>query len=131
MKKHLNNFPEHSISIESYNDLLNPCYDSILQFGDRVLVAKTNWKGGVEAAVYGFAEDPREGLSSIECRLELLKISDEVFTDAGHAMEWCIRNAHRDMGGGSLRGAFARSGKTSVCRIYTYPTRLWANDRVS
>ena len=40
MKKHLNNFPEHSISIESYNDLLNPCYDSILQFGDRVLVAK-------------------------------------------------------------------------------------------
>ena len=31
MKKHLNNFPEHSISIESYNDLLNPCYDSILQ----------------------------------------------------------------------------------------------------
>ena len=72
MKKHLNNFPEHSISIESYNDLLNPCYDSILRFGDRVLVAKTNWKGGVEAAVYGFAEDPKEGLSSIECRLELL-----------------------------------------------------------
>jgi hypothetical protein len=48
----------------------------------------------VEAAVYGFAEDPKEGLSSIECRLELLKISDEVYTDAGHAMEWCIRNAH-------------------------------------
>ena len=50
MKKHLNNFPEHSISIESYYDLLSPCNDSILQFGDRVLVAKTNWKGGVEAA---------------------------------------------------------------------------------
>ena len=46
MKKHLNNFPEHSISIESYYDLLSPCNDSILQFGDRVLVAKTNWKGG-------------------------------------------------------------------------------------
>jgi len=44
MKKHLNNFPEHSISIESYYDLLSPCNDSILQFGDRVLVAKTNWK---------------------------------------------------------------------------------------
>ena len=86
MKKHLNNFPEHSISIESYYDLLSPCNDSILQFGDRVLVAKTNWKGGVE--------DPKEGLSSIECRLELLKISDEVFSDAGHAIEWCIRNAH-------------------------------------
>ena len=94
MKKHLNNFPEHSISIESYYDRLSPCYDSILQFGDRVLVAKTNWKGGVEAAVYGFAEDPKEGLSSIECRLELLKVSDETYEDAGHAIEWCIQNAH-------------------------------------
>ena len=28
MKKHLNNFPEHSISIESYYDLLSPCNDS-------------------------------------------------------------------------------------------------------
>ena len=28
MKKHLNNFPEHSISIESYYDLLSPCNDT-------------------------------------------------------------------------------------------------------
>ena len=45
MKKHLNNFPEHSISIESYYDLLSPCNDSILQFGDRVLVAKNELEG--------------------------------------------------------------------------------------
>ena len=43
---------------------------------------------------YGFVEDPEEGWSPIECRLELLKISDETYTDAGHAIEWCIRNAH-------------------------------------
>ena len=79
---------------ESYYDRLSPCNDSIMQFGDRVLVAKTNWKGSVEAAVYGFAEDPKEGLSEIECRLELLKISDETYADAGHAIEWCIKNAH-------------------------------------
>lgn len=94
MKKHLIDFPENNISIESFYERLRPCYDSIMQFGDRVLVAKTNWKGGVEAAVYGFAEAPKEGLSPIECRLELLKISDETYTDAGHAIEWCIRNAH-------------------------------------
>lgn len=94
MKKHLNNFPEHSISIEGFYDRLSPCYDSIMQFGDRVLVAKMNWKGRVEAAVYGFAEDPKEGLSPIECRLELLKVSDETYEDAGHAIEWCIQNAH-------------------------------------
>lgn len=63
-------------------------------FGDRVLVAQMNWNGMLEGAVYGFVEDPEEGWSPIECRLELLKISDETYTDAGHAIEWCIKNAH-------------------------------------
>ena len=94
MKKHLIDFPENNISIESFYDRLRPCYDSIMQFGDRVLVAQMNWNGMLEGAVYGFVEDPEEGWSPIECRLELLKISDETYTDAGHAIEWCIRNAH-------------------------------------
>ena len=42
MKKHLINFPENNISIESFYDRLRPCYDSIMQFGDRVLVAQMN-----------------------------------------------------------------------------------------
>ena len=87
-------FPENNISIESFYDRLRPCYDSIMQFGDRVLVAQMNWNGMLEGAVYGFVEDPEEGWSPIECRLELLKISDETYTDAGHAIEWCIKNAH-------------------------------------
>ena len=74
--------------------IIRPCYDSIMQFGDRVLVAQMNWNGMLEGAVYGFVEDPEEGWSPIECRLELLKISDETYTDAGHAIEWCIKNAH-------------------------------------
>lgn len=94
MKKHLINFPEDNISIESFYERLRPCYDSIMQFGDRVLVAQMNWNGMLEGAVYGFVEDPEEGWSPIECRLELLKISDETYTDAGHAIEWCIKNAH-------------------------------------
>ena len=83
-----------SLCIESFYDRLRPCYDSIMQFGDRVLVAQMNWNGMLEGAVYGFVEDPEEGWSPIECRLELLKISDETYTDAGHAIEWCIKNAH-------------------------------------
>ena len=94
MKKHLIDFPENNISIESFYDRLRPCYDSIMQFSDRVLVAQMNWNGMLEGAVYGFVEDPEEGWSPIECRLELLKISDETYTDAGHAIEWCNRNAH-------------------------------------
>ena len=31
MKKHLINFPENNISIESFYDRLRPCYDSIMQ----------------------------------------------------------------------------------------------------
>jgi len=60
MKKHLIDFPENSISIESFYDRLRPCYDSIMQFGDRVLVARMNWNGMLEGAVYGFVEDPEE-----------------------------------------------------------------------
>ena len=91
---HLIDFPENNISIEGFYDRLRPCYDSIMQFGDRDLVAQMNWNGMLEGAVYGFVEDPEEGWSPIECRLELLKISDETYTDAGYAIEWCIKNAH-------------------------------------
>lgn len=46
MKKHLIDFPENNISIESFYDRLRPCYDSIMQFSDRVLVAQMNWHAG-------------------------------------------------------------------------------------
>ena len=72
MKKHLIDFPENNISIESFYDRLRPCYDSIMQFSDRVLVAQMNWNG----AVYGFVEDPEEGWSPIECRLRDLNPHD-------------------------------------------------------
>ena len=66
--------------------------------------AQMNWNGMLEGAVYGFVEDPEEGWSPIECRLELLKISDETYTDAGYAIEWCIKNTLRN-GQGSF-GSF-------------------------
>ena len=60
----------------------------------RLIVSGSDGNIQLEGAVYGFVEDPEEGWSPIECRLELLKISDETYTDAGHAIEWCIKNAH-------------------------------------
>ena len=38
--------------------------------------------------------DPEEDFSAEECRLELLKVAKQTFVDAGHAIEWCIKNAH-------------------------------------
>lgn len=60
MKKHLIDFPENNISIESFYDRLRPCYDSIMQFGDRVLVAQMNWNGMLEGAVYGLWKTQRK-----------------------------------------------------------------------
>ena len=45
MKKNLIDFPENNISIESFYETLRPCYDAIMQYKDRVLVAKMNWNG--------------------------------------------------------------------------------------
>ena len=130
MKKHLIDFPEDNISIESFYDRLRPCYDSIMQFSDRVLVAQMNWNGMLEGAVYGFVEDPEEGWSPIECRLELLKISDETYTDAGHAIEWCIKNAHCKRAE-LLRGLLLVVADFSSVEIHINPTKRGVYDRAA
>lgn len=69
-------FPK-SICMESFSTRLRPCYDCMMRFGDRVLIAQMNWQGGTEAAVYGFVDDPGEWFSADECRLELLKVASK------------------------------------------------------
>nr|DAR31392.1 MAG TPA: Nucleotide modification associated domain 4 [Caudoviricetes sp.] len=93
MKKQWINFPK-STCMEIFCGRLKPCHDSMMRFGDRVLIAQMNWQGETEAAVYGFVDDPEEDFSAEECRLELLKVARQTFADAGHAIEWCIKNAH-------------------------------------
>ena len=61
-------------------------YGAVLRYGDKVLVTDIAWKG-FAAAVYEFVESPEEdGLADIECRLNLLEMTDEVFEDGGHAI---------------------------------------------
>ncbi len=63
---------------------------AVLKYDGRVLVAGLSWKG-FEAAVYEFIETPEEtGLGDIECRLNLVEASSEVYEDGGHAMAWCM-----------------------------------------
>lgn len=93
MEKQLIDFPK-STCMEIFCGCLKPCHDCMMRFGDRVLIAQTNWQGGTEAAVYGFVDDPEEWFSADECRLELLKVAKQTFEDAGHAIECCIKNAH-------------------------------------
>lgn len=63
---------------------------AVLKYDDKVLVTGMSWKG-FEAAVYEFIETPEEtGLGDIECRLNLIETSKEVYKDGGHAMAWCM-----------------------------------------
>ena len=49
------------------------------------------YAGGNTAAIYEFIETPEEtGLGDIECRLNLIEISEEGFEDAGHAAAWAF-----------------------------------------
>ena len=59
---------------------------AVLKMGDKVLVTDHAWKGFI-AGVYEFIETPEEtGYSYIECRLNLISISTQLFEDDGHAI---------------------------------------------
>ena len=67
--------------------------EASLQYGDKVLVARMNyWKGDYEAEIYEFVDEPRDGFDRIECRLALIRKSEERFEDGGHAMQWALQN---------------------------------------
>ena len=45
----------------------------------------------LKMGVYEFVDTPEEtGLDEIECRLNLTAMSQEVFEDGGHAIEWAM-----------------------------------------
>lgn len=63
---------------------------AVLRMGDRVLVTDHGWKGFI-AGVYEFIETEEEtGLGYIECRLNLIAMSGELFEDGGHAIAWAM-----------------------------------------
>lgn len=63
---------------------------AVLRMGDKVLVTDIAWKGFI-AGVYEFIETPEEtGYSYIECRLNLICMSEELFEDGGHAIAWAL-----------------------------------------
>jgi len=65
---------------------------AVLKMGDKVLVTDIAWKGFI-AAVYEFIETPEEtGYGYIECRLNLIAMSGDLFEDGGHAIAWAMNN---------------------------------------
>ena len=78
--------------IKRYEDYTENCVNRYrLPMGDKVLVTDHAWKGFI-AGVYEFIETPEEtGYSYIECRLNLISMSAELFEDGGHAIAWAMQ----------------------------------------
>ena len=63
---------------------------AVLKMDDKVLVTDAARKGFI-AGVYEFVETPEEtGLGYIECRLNLIAMSADLFEDGGLAIAWAM-----------------------------------------
>ena len=81
----------NSTTMEYLMSHLNHSEGAVLKKGERVLIADVSWKGFV-AGVYEMTETPEEtGYGYIECRLDLIAISEELFEDSGSAIEWALK----------------------------------------
>lgn len=67
-----------------------------MQHGDRVIVAAHTWKKdqglGIQGRIYEFIDEPGGEFAAIECRLQLIAQSNELFTDEGSAIAWTMNN---------------------------------------
>lgn len=78
-------------NIEDIGCEMNNCYDALLRMDDKVIFAPMTYSGDYVAAIYELIETPEEtGLCDIECRLNLIEVSEEEFKDAGHAVAWAL-----------------------------------------
>jgi len=81
-------------TIEKLQGEVSCSYGVVMTYGKWVFVADLCYKGGFVAAVYEFVDCTEDGFADIECRLQLVKSETEcMFTDNGHAIEWCMKEA--------------------------------------
>lgn len=80
----------NTTSMENLSMKVSAGEGAVLKYGDRVLVTDIAWRGFI-AGVYEFLETEEEtGLSYVECRLNLIAMSEETFGDGGHAIAWAM-----------------------------------------
>lgn len=67
-----------------------------MRHGDRVIVAAHTWKKehglGVQGRIYEFIDEPGVEFAALECRIQLVAESEELFADEGTAIAWAITN---------------------------------------
>lgn len=81
----------NATTMETLITRLTTSEGAVLKKGERILVADRG-RGGFLAGVYEMTETPEEtGFGYIECRLNLIAMSEEIFEDSGSAMEWALK----------------------------------------
>lgn len=83
---------EFRLPLKTTPEDLACAWDYTVDFGDRVLLAGYFYKGRYEpsyfAAIYQHLDDDL----SCEGDIELIEVSDEFFSDNGHALQWAMMN---------------------------------------
>ncbi len=81
----------NSTTMEDLISNLNHSEGAVLKKGERIFITDLCLKGFI-AGVYEMTETPEEtGYGYIECRLDLITMSEEIFKDSGSAMEWALK----------------------------------------
>ena len=81
----------NSTTMEYLISHLNHSEGAVLRKGERVFITDLCLKGFI-TGVYEMTETPEEtGYGYIECRLDLIAMSEELFEDSGTAIKWALK----------------------------------------
>ena len=82
---------QNATTMETLITRLTTSEGAVLKKGERILVTDRG-RGGFLAGVYEITDTPEEtGFGYIECRLNLIAMSEEIFEDSGSAIEWALK----------------------------------------
>lgn len=65
-------------------------WSTLIDFGNKVLVAGHYYSGPKTNSYYGAVYEHTTADKSCEGEIKLTAISDEMFEDAGHALQWAM-----------------------------------------
>lgn len=78
---------ENETTMERLQMEVSGSYGAVVKYGQKVLVTDQHYRGGFEAAVYGFVDPTR---TDIEAPIGLERISPMYFEDNGSALAWAM-----------------------------------------
>ena len=73
---------------------LEYCWSKTLRFGDKVIIAGHYYNGRGKPSYFGAVYEFLTDDTGCEAEIGIREVSGVEFEDAGHAIEWAIKNAN-------------------------------------